>query len=68
MGAFIIADFDDAPSVGYQEGALRGQPVDDPKDVESLTLAWDTLRGEALPRKASLALLEEVASTWSSAK
>jgi transcriptional regulator with XRE-family HTH domain len=67
-GAFIIADFAGGPSLGYQEGAIRGQPIDDPEDVESLIIAWDTLRGEALPRKASLALLEEVASTWSSAQ
>ena len=66
-GAFAIADFEDAPSVGYQEGAVRGQPVEQPKDVASLDLTWDTLRGDALPRAASLALLEEVAKSWTSA-
>jgi hypothetical protein len=66
-GAFAIADFEDAPSVGYQEGAVRGQPVEEPKDVASLDLTWDTLRGDALPRAASLVLLEEVAKSWTSA-
>ena len=66
-GAFAIADFDDAPSVGYQEGAVRGQPVEEHKDVASLDLTWDILRGEALPRAASLALLEEAAKSWTSA-
>jgi len=63
-GAFALADFDGAPSVGYQEGAVRGQPVEDPKDVAALALTWDTLRSEALPRAASLALLEEAAKSW----
>jgi len=66
-GAFALADFEDAPSVGYQEGAVRGQPVEQPRDVASLDLTWDTLRGDALPRAASLALLEEAAKSWTSA-
>ena len=66
-GAFALADFEDAPSIGYQEGAVRGQPVEESKDVASLDLTWDTLRGDALPRAASLALLEEVAKSWTSA-
>ena len=66
-GAFAIADFENALSVGYQEGALHGQPVEEPKDVGSLDLTWDTLRGDALPRAASLAVLEEAAKSWTSA-
>jgi transcriptional regulator with XRE-family HTH domain len=66
-GAFAIAEFEDASSVGYQEGAAGGQPVEEPKQVASLDLTWDTLRGEALPRAASLALLEEAAKAWTSA-
>ncbi len=27
-------------------------------------LTWDTLKSEALPRAASLSLIEEVAETW----
>lgn len=65
-GQFIIADFDDQPSVGYQDAALRGIPVTDRNDVARLELSWDTLRGAALPRAASLARLEEVAKTWTS--
>ncbi len=64
-GAFAIADFDNAPSVGYQEG-VRGQPVEDAKHVALLDLTWDTLRGDALPRIASLTLLEEAAKSWTS--
>jgi hypothetical protein len=59
-GAFIIADFDDGPSVAYQDTAARGQILEDPDDIASLVVAWDTIRGEALPRSASLALMEEI--------
>jgi len=66
-GAFTIADFDDAPSVGYQEGAAGGQLIEERKDVTLLDLIWDTLRGDAIPRTASLGLLEETAKSWKSA-
>ncbi|HEY1916845.1 MAG TPA: DUF5753 domain-containing protein [Streptosporangiaceae bacterium] len=61
---FTIADLDNAPRVAYQDTAVRGQVVDDRDDVEVLMTVWDRLRAEALPRKASLALLEEVAQKW----
>jgi hypothetical protein len=66
-GGFAIADFEDGPGLGYQETALRGVPITDPKDVMGLAVAFDRLRAEALPRAASLALLEEALTTWSQA-
>jgi hypothetical protein len=66
-GSFIIADFDDTPSVACVQGALGTQVCRERKDVAYLDLTWSTLRGEALPRAASLALLEEAAKSWSSA-
>jgi transcriptional regulator with XRE-family HTH domain len=66
-GGFAIADFEDGPGLGYQETVLRGVPVTDPKDVAGLVVAFDRLRADALPRAASLALLEEAATTWSQA-
>ena len=66
-GAFTIADFDDAPSTAYQEAAVGGQMVEDRSDMAALELTWTTLTGETLPRKASLALLEEAAKSWTSA-
>jgi transcriptional regulator with XRE-family HTH domain len=65
-GAFAIADFEDAPSTGYQEGAAGGQPVEQARDVAFLSFMWDTLRSDTLPRAASLALLEEAAKSWTS--
>jgi transcriptional regulator with XRE-family HTH domain len=65
-GSFAIADFADAPSVAYQEGAVRGQRVEERDDVASLELKWDTLRGVTLPRAASLKVLEEAAKSCTS--
>jgi transcriptional regulator with XRE-family HTH domain len=65
-GAFIIADFVDAPTVGYQETACQGQFVDRREDVETLADCWDTLVREALPWAASQALVEEAAKSWTS--
>ena len=60
-GNFVIADFADAPSVVYQDTAARGQIVEDADDVATVTVMWDTLHSEALPRSASLGLVEEAA-------
>ncbi|HET7016642.1 MAG TPA: helix-turn-helix transcriptional regulator [Streptosporangiaceae bacterium] len=65
-GGFAIADFKDAPSVAYQESAVQGQIVQDPEHVARLVAKWTTLGTEALPRKASVTLLEESAKSWTS--
>jgi hypothetical protein len=65
-GGFGLADFEGAPSVGYQEVQLRGHQVRDTKDIAALNLIWDTVAMEALPLAASLALLEEAAKSWTS--
>ncbi len=66
-GAFDIAGFGGAPSVGYQEGPAGGLTIEEPKLVALLERVWDTLRGDTLSRAASLALLEETAKSWASA-
>ena len=63
-GAFVLADFADSQSLGYQDTAVTGQIVEDGNQVQALAVTWDTLRLEALPRGASLDLVEEVAQTW----
>jgi transcriptional regulator with XRE-family HTH domain len=65
LGPFVIADFEEDPSVGYQEMVIGAQPLEDPAQVAELDFTWNILRSEALPRAASLALLEEVAKSWS---
>ena len=64
VGAFVIADFASAPSIVYLETALTGLVVERPEDVSAVTLRYETLKTEALPRAASLELLREVAKTW----
>ena len=63
-GPFMIADFEDAPSVAWQDAAVFGQLVDDVSGIASLMAMWDTLKSEALPRSASVALMEDAAKTW----
>jgi transcriptional regulator with XRE-family HTH domain len=60
-GAFVIADFRDAPSIVYLETAIGGQIVEKPSAVEELVLVFDTLRSEALPRRMSRDLIMKVA-------
>jgi transcriptional regulator with XRE-family HTH domain len=64
LGAFVIADFAASPSIVYLETALTGLVVERPEDVSAVTLRYETLKAEALPRAASLELLREVAKTW----
>jgi transcriptional regulator with XRE-family HTH domain len=61
---FIIAEFADAPPVGYQDTAVRGQVIEDSDDIAVLAGTWDRLRAEALPRGASIDLMEKAAQTW----
>ena len=63
-GAFVIADCKKAPSVVYLETALTGLVVEKPEDVATVTLVYETLRAEALPRAGSLEMLKEVAKSW----
>src|SRR5215831_7862756 len=63
-GAFVIADFASAPNIVYLETALTGLVIERQEDVAAVTLTYDTLKTESLPRAASLELLREVAKTW----
>jgi transcriptional regulator with XRE-family HTH domain len=60
-GPFTIADFEDAPSIAWQDAAVFGQYVNDANGIGALMAVWDSLKSEALPRSASLALMEEAA-------
>jgi len=62
-GAFVVADFDTAAAIAYQDAASSGQILEDAADVEALALTWDTLRLDALPRTASNSLITSAAET-----
>jgi transcriptional regulator with XRE-family HTH domain len=61
LGAFIIADLDGSPSMVYLETSAEGQDTDSPTVLAHVTLRFDTLRAEALPRAASRDLIMKVA-------
>jgi hypothetical protein len=61
MGAFIVADFEGAPSILYAETAVEGQTIEKKALVSKAALAFDRLRAEALPRGASRDLIGKVA-------
>lgn len=64
-GPFILASFDDgSPDVAYQDAAVFAQFLEASTDIAAITGAWDTIKADALPRGASLQLIEEIAATW----
>ncbi len=63
-GSFVIASFDDSSSAVYLETALTGMIIERSRDVAALTLTYEGLLAEALPRGASAELIKEVTKTW----
>jgi transcriptional regulator with XRE-family HTH domain len=61
LGAFIVAGFDNAPGTVYMESPDQGQTTELPSVVRRLSLTFDTLRADALPRGASRNLIGKVA-------
>jgi transcriptional regulator with XRE-family HTH domain len=60
-GQFVIAGFDDAPSIVYLDTSVAGQIVETQGMVDQVTLVWEALRSEALPRVASRDLIARIA-------
>ena len=63
-GPFILGRLPDGTELAYLDNQLRGQVVTDPVDVASLGRRWESVTGEALPRRRSIELIREVAETW----
>jgi transcriptional regulator with XRE-family HTH domain len=61
LGAFVIADFVDAPSIVYLETSNGGQMVEKPSAIEEEALIFDSLRSDALSRRQSRDLIMKVA-------
>jgi transcriptional regulator with XRE-family HTH domain len=64
LGPFVIASFDAAQDVAYLDGPLSAQLIQSPEEVSRVALLYDILRGEALPRGASIEMITEVMGTW----
>ncbi|MEV7329058.1 helix-turn-helix transcriptional regulator [Micromonospora sp. NPDC093244] len=63
-GPFVLGRLPDGTELAYLDNQLRGQVVTDPVDVASLGRRWESVTGEALPRRRSIELIREVAETW----
>ncbi len=63
-GSFAVAHRDGAPPVAYLDTAARGQVLEDPAEVTALLRLWENIRADALPRSASLDLIEKVTKQW----
>jgi hypothetical protein len=63
-GPFVLARMPDSREVAYLDNQLRGELVTDPDDVATLGRRWESITGEAFPRRRSVELIREVARTW----
>ncbi|MGV9216141.1 helix-turn-helix domain-containing protein [Micromonospora sp. RB23] len=64
-GQFALATLPDGVELAYMECQVRGQELDQPKDLLRLQQVWEATLGEALPPQASIELMSEVAESWS---
>jgi transcriptional regulator with XRE-family HTH domain len=53
-GSLTVLELPDGSEVAYTEGAHYGQLIEDPEEVERLSLSYDRLRAAALPPLMSL--------------
>ncbi|MFC4020480.1 DUF5753 domain-containing protein [Micromonospora sp. GCM10011542] len=63
-GPFVLGRLPDGTELAYLDNQLRGQVVTDPVDVATLGRRWESVTGEAFPRRRSIELIREVATTW----
>ncbi|MFE0255218.1 helix-turn-helix domain-containing protein [Streptomyces sp. NPDC059010] len=57
----MLMKFDDAPPTVYTEGVRSGSLLDEPAVVQRIQASYDLIRGAALSRDASMALIESAA-------
>ncbi|MER7330137.1 MULTISPECIES: Scr1 family TA system antitoxin-like transcriptional regulator [unclassified Micromonospora] len=63
-GPFVLIRLPDGAEAAYVDNRLRGQVVTESADIASLGGRWESVAGEALPRRRSIELIREVATTW----
>ncbi|MEV4362707.1 helix-turn-helix transcriptional regulator [Nonomuraea sp. NPDC049625] len=64
QGAFILASGPGMPDMAYLESITMGQITADSGRVREVRLKYEMLHNEALPRRASLQLIREMAEKW----
>ncbi|MEU4574643.1 helix-turn-helix transcriptional regulator [Nonomuraea sp. NPDC023979] len=64
QGAFMLAGGPEMPDTAYIESITLSQITADPGRVLEVKSRYEMLHGDALPRRASLHLIEEKAKRW----
>ncbi|MGW4792640.1 helix-turn-helix domain-containing protein [Nonomuraea sp. NPDC004297] len=64
QGAFILAGGTGMPDMAYLESITMGQLTADSGRVREVRLKYEMLHDEALPRRASVQLIREMAERW----
>ena len=64
LGAFVVAETDQAPAIVYLENALDGQVVESAAKAEAMDVVFRALQMEALTGSASLEKMKEAAQRW----
>jgi hypothetical protein len=62
-GAFVIASMD-GREFAYLDNAMSGDVIEGTDDVAAVKRTWESLRGDALSKKASIELIKKVAEKW----
>jgi transcriptional regulator with XRE-family HTH domain len=63
-GPFEIAEFEDAPTVAYQDAAVAGQIIEDEDAIRELAHVWEALQRVTLPETLSVRKIEEAVPRW----
>jgi len=66
-GAFVIAELSDDADMVYRDMLGEGQVTDDLSFVSMTREVWESLRDDALNRRASIEMVQKWANTWKSA-
>jgi hypothetical protein len=64
LGAFVVAETDQAPAIVYLENALDGQVVESAAKADAMDVVFRALQMEALTGSASLIKMKEAAQRW----
>jgi hypothetical protein len=64
QGAFVLASGSGMPDMAYLESITLSQITADSERVREIKSRYEMLHNEALPRRASLQLIREMAEQW----
>lgn len=63
VGPFMIAKVD-GRELAYQDGALRGEVIEECSEVHALSRVWQNIHSAALSDSASIERIEKAAARW----